>query len=71
MVESKYKKELQKILKKFASPQEAYASVEYKKKYPMLMRLYKQEGLDIKRKNLLRNRRRLKQIGMESMFAVR
>jgi len=33
--------------------------------------LYKQEGLDIKRKNLMRSRRELKKLGMESLYAVR
>lgn len=67
-----YLEEYNKLLAKFGgSKNKMLVSNEYKMAYPRLSKLYKMEGLDIKRKNLLRNRRKLKQIGMEAMFAVK
>ena len=66
-----YQKELEKICGKYTSKNECYASEEYKRAYPRLIKLYRKEGLHIKRKNLLRNRKRLRQDAMESLFAVK
>ena len=66
-----FKEELEKLRKEFKSDNALYSSALYKEKYPELMKLYQEEGLGERRKNLLRNRRRLKKMGMEAMFAVK
>ena len=66
-----YKEELAKLRKGFKSDNAFYSSALYKQKYPELMEMYKSEGLGEKRKNLLRNRRRLKEDGMNALFNVR
>ena len=68
---SQYENEIEKFISKYKSKNAFYSSEEYKREYPRLSALYKSEGLGVKRKNLLRNRRRLNQIGMEAMFAVK
>lgn len=63
-----YKEEFNKIKIKFNFLNKMYVSKEYKQKYPLLIQLYKKEGLREKRLNKIENRKRLKEMGLYGGF---
>lgn len=71
MSKSLYEIEINKLLGKYKSKNALYSSEEYKREYPRLIKLYNESGLRQRRKNILRNRRRLKEDGMNALFSVK
>ena len=66
-----YAEEIDKLRSLFKSNNDFYSSELYRNEYPRLQKMYIEEGLATKRKNLLRNRKRLKEDGMNALFAVK